>query len=80
MRTPVLEEDDYLLLRDVIAQQAPALRTLVARIMPSLTDEQREGLRQAVAAELGETGFGPDDAITERGKSLEGLIDRLGHL
>jgi hypothetical protein len=75
-----VEEHEFLLLREVVAKQAPSLLGLVARVMPSLTDGQREDLRQAVAAELGETGFAPDGRITERGRSLEGLIDRLGHL
>lgn len=80
MQTPVLEEHDFLLLRDVVAKQGPELLPLVARVMPSLSDEQREALRQAVAAELGETGFGRDGPLTERGKSLEALIDKLGYL
>ncbi|HYU10111.1 MAG TPA: hypothetical protein VEK77_12130 [Gemmatimonadales bacterium] len=77
---PVLDEQDFLLLREVIAKQAASLLFLVDRVMQPLTEEQREALRQALAAELGETGFSPDGPINERGTRIERLIDRLGHI
>lgn len=46
--------------------------------MISLTDEEREELRLAVAAELCESGLKDDDEPNERGLALEVLIDLLG--
>jgi hypothetical protein len=76
-----LQPDKVRLLREVILKQQPSLLSLLDVLnVSSLTVEQRESLREAVAAELCVTGLDKNDEPNDRGLQLEALIDYLGRL
>lgn len=69
------------LLHEIILKHNSSLLPLIDILgVKALTMEQREELREIVAAELCETGLNKNDEPTLRGTELEKLIDDLGHL
>jgi hypothetical protein len=76
-----LEEIDIELLREILSKQQPKLLLLLTSLGHTpLTEEHREELREALAAELCDTGLGENDEPNLRGIHIESLIDQLGHL
>jgi hypothetical protein len=75
-----LEDKNLKLLAEIIQRRQPELLYVLRQLgeIP-LTQEQRESLRQALAAELCETGLDESDEPSSRGREIENLIDRLGH-
>jgi len=69
------------LLRRIELQRDPSLASVVDAIGGArLTEEQRERLREALAAELCASGVNPSGEPNPRGYQIEKLIDKLGHL
>lgn len=68
-----------MILREVVAARSPALMHALDS-STKLSGEDRESMRQALAAELAATGLAEDDEPNARGKLLEEIINRLGHL
>jgi hypothetical protein len=68
------------ILKQILESQSPELLGSLDAIRTGrrLSDETRELLREAVAAELVERGLTPDDEVSPHGKVLEDLIDWLG--
>ena len=76
-----LKAEELELLRHVVRHKKPALYALVtASAIGPLTIAQREELREALADELGDSGFSDSGVINTKGRMLEALIDHLGHL
>jgi len=72
---------EFFWLRKVTAQRRPDLLPLLQSIETGqrrLRQEDREELREVVAAELVETGLDASDNPTQRGLMLERVIDWLG--
>lgn len=68
------------LLGGIILKHKPALMSVFELIgVQPLTEEQREALREIIAAELSESGLTENDEPNQRGLLIEELIDRLGH-
>jgi hypothetical protein len=69
------------LLRECVQRQAPELLDVLAKVgnVP-LSDDEREDLREAVAAELDATGIDYKGGHNPRGIALDNLIDVLGHV
>ncbi|MGH9908104.1 MAG: hypothetical protein ACRD8U_21240 [Pyrinomonadaceae bacterium] len=65
------------LLTEVISKRAPHLLGLLAQPHGSLTDSQRDELREIVADEFVETGLRENDEPNKRGLLLEEIIGRL---
>jgi len=75
-----LSPAEFELLRDVITRRdRPALAIVDTLGQTPLTIETRERLREALAAEMAETGFRDDDEPNSRGRTIDQLIARLGH-
>lgn len=72
--------EDLELLREAVWRHKPALMIvadLVGKV--TLTDEQREDLREALVDELLPTGLRPDGEPNERGRRLDDIIGKLMH-
>lgn len=68
------------LLRDVISRRRPDLLPTIDEMADgSLSEEECEALREAVAEELVQVGLDERDEPNKRGRELEALIDWLGH-
>lgn len=67
------------ILRDVITNRRPELANALDS-SEQLTPLERETMRQAIADELTATGLQEDDEPNTRGRLLEEIIDRIGHL
>ena len=81
MNTKTLTAIEKNILKEVLSKRRPYTLPLLDSLgSASLTDEQREELRGAIAEELIEAGLGPGDEPNQDGLLLESLIDRLGHL
>lgn len=77
----VFDDTEFALLRECVSRQAPELTPLLRKIEAvPLTNQEREKLRGAVAAELCETGLTLRGGPNERGLALDDLIDLLGHV
>jgi len=75
-----LSHEEQELLQSVTDQRAPELSGLVMRIgTRPLTDDERDSLREALAAELSARGLRPDDEPNEYGLTIDALIGRLSH-
>lgn len=80
MKHPLRPRDGQLL-HEIISKQQPELLLLLDLLGNTpLTEEQREGLREALAAELCDTGLDENDEPNSRGLHIENLIDQLGHV
>jgi len=74
-----LDAEETALLRRVVRQRYPRLLGALEGLgKVPLTEEQREGIRQALLEELLETGLQADDEPNERGEELDLLIGKLG--
>jgi len=81
VKTKTLNIQELNLLREVVSTHCPSLLPIVVSIgSADLTTDQREEIRNALAAELVQNGLGEDDEPNERGLLLERLIDLLGHI
>ncbi len=81
MTRKYLRPSEIQLLREVISRQDPGLRPVAASLgVVPLTEQSRECLREAIAAELTQTGLDEEDEPNHRGLLLEELIDALGYL
>lgn len=69
---------DVQLLQEVLGKRRPDLAHLVHYPDIRLTAEEREILRETIAAEFVETGLGPGDEPNSRGIQLERIIDLFG--
>jgi hypothetical protein len=70
--------DERELLRRVTVKFSPEVETLVDAVgRRTLTDEEREVLRGALAHELSSLGLRDDSEPNEYGKELDDLIGRL---
>jgi hypothetical protein len=73
-----LSDTDLQILKEIIRRSNPALSgvaDLVGKV--SLTEGQREDLREALADELCSTGLKPDGEPNERGFKLDAIIGKL---
>jgi hypothetical protein len=69
---------DKELLMEVVCRHAPALAGVVDLVgKATLTDEQREELREVLVDELFSTGLKPDGEPNERGLRLDDIIGSL---
>jgi len=81
MSLKMLKSHEMKLLKEVVLKHRPSLLPLLDSLgRVSLTTKQREDLRGAIAEEFSQTGLGKNDEPNSRGRLLENLIDRLGHL
>lgn len=75
----ILSNADARLMRDILARWRPDLLPILEAT--SLTEDQREDLRSAVAEELVMHGVDHSDwEPTRYGLRLESLIDKIGHI
>jgi hypothetical protein len=73
-----LSESERLLLQEVTARRIPRAVRLAERVgVQPLTIEEREILREALAAEFADTGLAADDEPNARGLEIDRLIGRL---
>ncbi|MBA3945147.1 MAG: hypothetical protein H0X37_11360 [Herpetosiphonaceae bacterium] len=76
-----LRPSEIQLLYEVISRQDPGLKPVLDSLgVVTLTQQRRESLRGAIAAELTETGLDEEYEPNQRGLLLEELIDALGYL
>jgi hypothetical protein len=69
--------EDLQLLREAIWRNKPALMTVADLIgKATLTEEQREALREVLADELCSTGLRSDGEPNERGLKLDDIIGK----
>lgn len=69
------------LLTEAIQKHNPEFISIVEKVgVTTLTENEREDLRGAIASELCETGLGSGDEPNQRGLVLEELIDVLGYM
>jgi hypothetical protein len=81
MKNPKIPESEMNLLREVVTKRKPDLLAFVGSIgVTPLTNDQRQSLREALAAELRHSGLGENDEPNRLGLRLESLIDYLGHV
>jgi hypothetical protein len=74
-----LSANELTLLHEIIERWQPALLELLSR--PSLTDEEREELRGALAEELVASGLNKaDQEPNSYGLQIEDLIDKIGRI
>jgi hypothetical protein len=77
----LLTADQVRLLAELVTQRAPILERVLARLgHEPLTDDNREALREVVAAEICDRGLDAEDEPNQYGRTLEHLIDALGHI
>lgn len=75
-----LTDEEKVLLTEVVRGRPPRLRDLRGQLLAGhkLTAADANALRDAIANELAETGIDVETgALDERGKRLDGLIDRV---
>jgi hypothetical protein len=78
---PILSDYEMKLLKGVVLKHRIDLLPVTALIGEQpLTTEQLEDFREAIAAEMCETGFTEKDEPNSRGIELETLIDKLWFL
>jgi hypothetical protein len=78
-----LSPSEHSLLADAVETHRPGLRPLVDELAAGerrLSAEEGNALRDAVTEELARAGFDGEYVPTNRGRALEELIDRLGHV
>jgi len=71
--------DELRLLQDIVGRRDPAAEYLIKSLGKTpLTVDQRERLREILAAEFVDTGLEADDEPNERGRRIDEIIGRLG--
>ena len=78
-----LSPSEHSLLADAVETQRPGLRPLVDELAVGerrLSAEEGNALRDAVTEELARSSFDRQYVPTDRGRALEDLIDKLGHI
>jgi hypothetical protein len=76
-----LHESDLITLRRVVIRREPSLVGVVESLQHrSLTDGERERLREVLVDEFMEAGIGENDEPNAQGLAIEDLIDKVNHL
>ena len=69
------------LIAEVVQHHNPAFCDVIDTLgTRTLTDQERESLREAIATELCATGLDATDEPNQRGVELEEVIDLLGYM
>lgn len=79
----ILTSEEQVLLLEAVDMVQPALRPLVDDLVAGerrLTADEGNALRDAATNELARSGFDDDRELTDRGRALEHLIDKLARV